>query len=108
VKTPRGNAIGTAVFTYATPPIISSIAPDSGSPTGNTAVTLGGQYFTAQTRFYFGKTLASAVELTDLHLQSASSAVGHVPPGQGSTTVWAYDAALGYTRLVDGFTWETR
>jgi hypothetical protein len=108
VKTPRGSAISTAVFTYGDPPLIANVAPASGSSTSATAVTIGGQYFTEQTRFYFGKTLASAVELADLHLQSANSAVGHVPPGQGPTTVWAYDATLGYTRLVDGFTWETR
>jgi hypothetical protein len=104
IATPLGQAIGTAVFTYVNPPLITSITPTSGP--GGTAVSIVGKYFTDSTQFYFGKTLAAALPLADFDRQSDNAVIGRVPPGQGSTAVWAYDPAFGFTHLADGFTWE--
>ena len=67
---------------------------------------LTGQNFSADTRIYFGATLASAVPLAQLSRPNDNTIIGRTPSGSGPTTVWAFDEALGFTRLVNGFTWR--
>jgi hypothetical protein len=107
VSTALGDALGALVFTYLPPPLIEIITPNTGAAAGGTAVVLTGKNFTADTQIYFGSTLDSAVPLVQLFLQSDSTIVGRTPTGSGQTTVWAWDEALGFTRLSSGFTWST-
>ena len=107
VRTPIGSAAGPAVFTFLPPPLVESISPNTGSGTKATAVVVTGQRFTATTRIYFGVSLDSALPLADAFLQSDTAIVGRAPTGNGQATVWAYDESLGFTRLLNGFTWRT-
>ncbi len=107
VHTPLGDATGVLVFTYLPPPLVETITPNTGISTGATVVVLTGKGFTNNTRIYFGPTLDSAMPLDQPFIQSDSTILGRTPSGSGSTTVWAWDEALGFTRLQDGFTWRT-
>lgn len=106
VRTPLGDAIGMLVFTYLPPPLLETIEPNAGVTAGRTPVTLIGKNFSTSTRIYFGSTLDSAVPLAELFRQSDNSIIGRTPAGSGSTTVWAFDEALGFTRLANAFTWR--
>jgi hypothetical protein len=70
-------------------------------------VAITGDNFSASTRIYFGTTLTDAVSLQELFLLDKTSIIGRAPPGSGQTTVWAFDEALGFTKLPGGFTWRT-
>ena len=107
VHTPLGNAGGSTLYTYLPPPLLTSIAPGSGAAAGGTAVAITGDNFGASTRIYFGTTLTDALPLQELFRQSSTSIIGRAPPGSGQTTVWAFDDALGFTKLAGGFTWRT-
>ena len=107
VRTPLGTALGTLFFTYLPPPLLETIAPDTGSAAGGTAVVLTGKNFTADTQIFLGATLESAVPLYYSSRPSGNAIIGRTPPGSGQTTVWAFDEALGFTRLSHGFTWRT-
>jgi hypothetical protein len=107
VRSPVGDSVGAVVFTYLAPPQVETIVPNTGPPTGSTAVILTGKNFSAGTRIYFGPTLDSAVLLGELVVQDSTTIVGQTPAGSGATTVWAFDDALGVTWLVNGFTWRT-
>jgi hypothetical protein len=106
VHTPLGQAIGTATFTYLSPPTISTITPDRGPAAGGTAVAITGTDFNAGTRIYFGASLDGAAPLVDAFLQSDTAIVGRTPAGSGRTTVWAFDGTLGFSKLQDGFFWS--
>ena len=107
VHTPLGDTPGALSFTYLPPPAIALIAPDTGAPAGGTAVSITGVNFSADTRIYFGLTLDLSVPLADQFVQSNSSIIGRAPAGTGQTTVWAFDDALGFTKLQGGFTWSS-
>jgi hypothetical protein len=107
IQTPLGNASGDIHFNYQAPPLVETITPSTGAATGGTAVALTGKGFSNDTRIYFGSTLDSAVPLADLYLQSDSTIIGLTPAGSGQTWVWAFDEALGFTRLPTPFTWRT-
>jgi hypothetical protein len=115
VSTPIGDAIHdptlvgspTLVFDYQAPPSIETIVPATGSAAGGTAVEITGTNFSATTQIYFGSTLDGALPLESLFVQSDTTIVGLAPAGSGQTTVWAFDDALGFTRLTNGFTWRT-
>jgi len=107
VHTPLGDASGNLTFTYLPPPLVETIAPSTGAATGGTAVVLTGKGFSNDTRIYFGSTLDSAVLLVEPYLQSDSTIIGLTPAGSGQTWVWAFDEALGFTRLPTPFTWRT-
>jgi len=107
VSTPLGEAIGRLVFTYLPPPLLETIQPNSGSAAGGTTVTLTGRNFTGDTLIYFGSSLDRAVPLDALSRTSAGTIIGRTPMGSGQTTVWAFDEALGFTGIPNGFTWRT-
>lgn len=106
VQTPLGDAIGTLVFTYLPPPLVETIVPNTGATSGSTAVILTGQNFSANTQIYFGTTLDSAIPLAQLSRANDNTITGRTPSGSGPTSVWAFDETLGFTRLVNGFTWR--
>jgi hypothetical protein len=106
VHTPLGDTSESKTFAYRPPPTIVAITPNLGASAGGTAVTIDGYDFTAGTRIYFGRTLDDAVPLSEPSVVGDSSMIGHSPAGSGVTTVWAFDSALGFTQLVDGFTWR--
>jgi hypothetical protein len=105
-RTPVGSANGSRPFSYQPPPSILQVTPASGTSTGGTAVTITGSGFGAETQIYFGDALDSAAPLGEAFLQSATSIIGRAPAGSGTTTVWAFDSALGFTKLAGGFTWS--
>jgi len=107
LKTYDVPSTGSVVFEYVAPPQILSIEPDGGSVRGGTAVSITGQDFSSSTLIFFGSTFQTALPLSDLH-RTDNTIVGFTPPGQaGSTTVWAFDDALGFSALPDAFTWRT-
>jgi hypothetical protein len=107
LSTPLGDSMGSQHFTYVSPPLITTITPNADAPAGGAAVAVTGRGFGADTHIYFGSTLDSAVPLDQLFLQSDTTIIGRAPAGIGQTTVWAFDEALGFTRLPNGFTWRT-
>jgi len=107
VRTPLGQANETKLFTYLPPPLIAAVTPEMGPATGGTAVAISGANFGADTRIYFGPALDGAAPLAEQFVQSDTAIIGRAPAGSGTTTVWAFDAALGFTKLVGGFTWST-
>ena len=76
------NAGGTStisaanLFTYVPAPIVTGIAPSSGSIVGGTLVTLTGTYFTGATAVKFGSTAAQSFTLLNDTQISAVSPVG--------------------------------
>jgi hypothetical protein len=107
VRTPLGQVDATRPFTYLSPPLIAAIEPAAGPPAGGTAVSIMGANFSADTRIYFGPSLDDALPLAEQFVQNDSAIVGRAPAGRGPTTVWAFDDALGFTKLLGGFTWGT-
>jgi hypothetical protein len=103
VQSRLGLATWARKFQYQLPPQIQSIAPPSGPP--GTPVKVYGANFTNTTIIYLGKTLASAAGLAKVVWIGAGEIDGVVPPGNGQATVWAFDAANGWTSLPYGFTW---
>ena len=94
-------------FEYVAAPRILSIEPDGGSVQGGTTVSILGQGFSSSTMIFFGSTFQSALPLREPHLTN-DTLEGLTPPGQaGTTTVWAFDDALGFSALPDAFTWRT-
>lgn len=106
VHTPIGDASGLVVFRYEAPPVLVSITPEHGPPSGGTEVAIRGANFSSDTRIYFGSTLDDAVPLDELLVQGPTSIIGITPAGSGTTTVWAFDGSLGLAKLPDGFTWR--
>jgi len=106
VRTPLGQVNETRPFTYLPPPLIATITPAAGPVAGGTAVAIGGANFSASTRIYFGQSLGDALPLVEQFVQSDTAIVGRTPAGSGPTTVWACDGMLGFTKLVDGYTWR--
>jgi hypothetical protein len=106
VRTPLGLASGSVRFEYLSPPQIDSIYPEVVSAAGGTLVTVRGRGLTRNTIISFGPSLADAVPLSDAFPPDTSSIAGKAPAGVGRTTVWAFDAELGYSSLIDGFAWS--
>jgi hypothetical protein len=107
VHTPMGDASAIGLFRYKASPVLLSIWPDHGPPSGGTGVTISGANFGTNMRVYLGATLDEAVALEALVVQGTTSIIGVTPAGSGTTTVWAVDDALGFAKLRDGFTWGT-
>jgi hypothetical protein len=94
-------------FEYVAAPRILSIEPDGGSVQGGTTVSVLGRGFSSSTMLFFGSTFQSALPLREPHLTN-DTIEGLTPSGQaGTTTVWAFDDALGLSALPGAFTWRT-
>jgi hypothetical protein len=105
-RTPIGDAMLPGAFEYRPPPQIETILPESGDPDGGTEFRVRGHGFSASTQIFFGDSLVSAEPCEDRVIVSDVEITGHAPAGQGNTSVWAFDAELGWTRLPDGFAWK--
>jgi hypothetical protein len=105
LESPLGGSTLAAGFVYAEPPAIARISPAQGNPLGGTPVTVIGERFGNDTRVMFGHTLATARELSGPQVVSDTEIRGIAPAGQGRTSVWVFDADLGWNRLLDGFGW---
>jgi hypothetical protein len=107
VHTPLGDTTDAVVFQYLAPPQILAIDPKVEGISGATQVKITGKNFSQQTRIYFGTALESALPLVQPTWQADTLIVGFAPAGHGQATVWAFDADLGFTALVDAFAWRT-
>jgi hypothetical protein len=76
------TAIAAPAATAASPPVISSVSPASGSSGGGTAVTITGSNFNQATAVRFGTTLAPAFTVL-----SASQITATAPAGTGNVLV---------------------
>jgi len=106
LESPLGASTLSAVFVYAEPPGITAILPARGDPAGGTPVSIFGARFGADTQVLFGDTLAEAETLIVTQVVSDSEIRGLAPAGNGRTSVWVFDAVLGWSRLVEGFGWS--
>jgi hypothetical protein len=103
---PLGEGDVSLDFFYADPPAINAIQPEEGDPAGGTPVRVIGKRFNADTEVLFGDTLAGAQFLTAPQVEKDGVITGVAPAGRGRTSVWVFDSALGWDRLVDGFGWS--
>jgi hypothetical protein len=106
IRTPIGDALLPNAFQYERPPQIETVAPEVGDPNGATAIKVRGRGFTTQTQIFFGDALVTAIPCEEQRYISDQEIHGSAPAGHGTTSVWAFDAELGWTRLVDGFSWS--
>lgn len=75
VTTPSGTATDTGAFTYVPPaPTVSTISPNSGSPSGGTVVNITGSHFTGATAVTIGGTPATSVTVVSDSVISATTA----------------------------------
>ena len=83
LTTPGGNVIKTGGYTYVAAPVFTSITPNTGGTTGNTAVTIIGTNLVGTTTVYFGTsatpaTLVSVINATAVSATSPVHAAGAV------------------------------
>ena len=57
-------------FSYIPPPAVTAISPNSGSPSGGTAVTITGANFTGATAVRFGSNAATSVTVNSITLEA--------------------------------------
>lgn len=108
IRTPIGDAQLTNAFQYERPPQIQAVAPEVGIKDGGTDIRVRGSGFTPLTRIYFGDSLVAAKACEEQTFISDVEITGVAPAGTGTTSVWAFDAELGWTRLADGFSWSVQ
>ncbi|WP_221179443.1 beta strand repeat-containing protein [Streptomyces botrytidirepellens] len=92
-------ATAAPAVTAASPPVISSVSPASGSPGGGTVVTITGTNFNQATAVRFGTTLAPAFTVV-----SANQITATAPAGSGTVLITvttpggtSNGVAFGYT-----------
>lgn len=74
VTTPGGSATDSSHFTFYAPPVIGGVRPNTGSPTGGTAVTITGTNFVqGYTSVFFGAQPAQSAQVLDQHTILATS-----------------------------------
>lgn len=87
------NSIGSGISSYlpfVTAPVINTVTPNTGSPTGGTSVTLSGSNFYAPISVSFGGTASSNVTITNSNV-----AVAIAPAGTVNTTVSVSVSSVG-------------
>jgi hypothetical protein len=109
--TGTSTLFGAQDFVYLQPLSLSTVDPDSAPFTGGAGIRVVGEGFTMDTviilgdRATTGTPLIGAVE--GVAQQKGQTVIeGNVPPGVGSTSVWAVDPVLGKTRWMGTFTWQ--
>jgi hypothetical protein len=96
----QSGSLGSA-FTYIAPPTVSSVAPNSGSTAGGTAVTITGTNFAAGATVQFGSTAATSVVVV-----SATTITAAAPAGSsGAVTVTVTNSNGLSGSLASGFTY---
>jgi hypothetical protein len=106
VRTGPGVVSPGIQFDYFAPPTLERLSTDWGLVDQDTSVEIWGSNFTTQTHVLLGPSLSTAVRVkSDTVSDTVIRAL--FPAGSaGRTTIWALDADLGWTRLIDGFTWR--
>jgi large repetitive protein len=76
VTTVQGASLASSAdqYTYALPPMVSSILPSNGLPSGGNTVTIDGESFTGATSVTFGSTPASFTLLSDTEILATAPA----------------------------------
>lgn len=92
--TAAGTSTLAAAFTYAAP-VVTSISPVSGTPTGGTTVVISGTFLYGATAVHFGTSSATIKKM------SATSLTVVSPPGSGAVDVTVTDSA-GTSAVVAG------
>jgi len=97
-------------FSYLEDIVLEEVEPSSSPTTGGIGVRVTGKGFTVDTVIIFGDHATTGTPLIGAvpgTPQQAGQKVieGNVPPGVGSTSVWAVDPILGKTRWMGTFTW---
>ena len=84
VTTPGGTSATSTLdkFTYTTAPVVYSVSPNSGVPTGGAGVTITGNNFNGVTGVTFGTTAATSVSFV-----SPTSITAVAPAGTGTVDV---------------------
>ncbi|MEM7166913.1 MAG: IPT/TIG domain-containing protein [Planctomycetota bacterium] len=100
VANANGSSTLTGGFTYAAPPVLSSLAPSSGSPLGGTIVTLTGSNFTPGDSVTFDG--AAAVVTYD----NSNQLTVTTPAGSPGAVAVTVSNATGTSTLGASFTYE--
>ena len=74
LETPGGLAISPDMFTYVADPVVSSVAPGSGTTAGGTTVVITGSGFTGATAVTFGGTTATFTVESDTTIDTTTPA----------------------------------
>ena len=83
ISQPDGTSVtAPSAYTYANPPVVSSVAPNHGPPAGGTSVTITGSDFTGAVAVKFGSAAAASFSVTSGTQIAATS-----PPGLGTVDV---------------------
>ncbi len=76
VTTPSGSNTANSLYTYVTPPTVTSITPSSGTTLGGTNVTITGTNFTGATSVTFGGNAATNVTFVNSTTLTATTPAG--------------------------------
>jgi len=87
-------------FTYALPPTVSSVSPNTGSTSGGTAVTIAGTNFAAGATVRFGGTAA-----TNVVVVSSTSITATTPAGSAGAVTVTVTVSGQSGSLTSGFTY---
>jgi hypothetical protein len=89
-------------FTYTAGPIVSSVVPRTGNPSGGTVVAISGLQLTGATAVNFGTTPASS-----FHVNSDTSITATSPPGSGVVDVTVHSpTGTSVTSQLDQFNYR--
>lgn len=107
VRTGPGVVSPGIPFDYLSPPTLQRLSIDWGLIDQDTAVDIWGSNFTTQTHVLIGPSLSTATRIKSTTVSDTLIRALFPAGAAGPTTIWALDADLGWTKLVDGFTWRS-
>jgi len=105
------RATSTGAFTYIAAPLVTSISPSSGRPSGGTNVTISGTGFLTGATVTFGGTAATNVTVvsstsitatTQAHAAGAADVVVRNPDGQSATLTGSFTYVVAPTGDANG------
>jgi formylglycine-generating enzyme required for sulfatase activity/CxxC motif-containing protein (DUF1111 family)/subtilisin-like proprotein convertase family protein len=104
LTTPYGTATANGAFTYQTysTPTISSVAPNSGSTAGGTAITITGTNLTGTSSVTIGGTAATSVSVVN-----STTVTAVTPAGTSGAKTVSLTTFGGTANLTNGFTYTT-
>ena len=102
VTTDAGTATLANGFTYAKPPTILSVSPNSGAPAGGTSVTISGSNLTGATAVKFGTVPATSFTVT-----SSTSITAITPPGAAGFVSVSVTGPAGTATQPSGFNYAS-
>jgi formylglycine-generating enzyme required for sulfatase activity len=104
LTTPYGTATANDAFTYQTysTPTISSVAPNSGSTAGGTAITITGTNLTGTSSVTIGGAAATSVSVVN-----STTVTAVTPAGTAGAKTVSVTTPGGTANLTNGFTYTT-